>query len=112
MGKNGEGNWEKFEQTDLGEGTHPAFSVWRPVGVYLKSELTLRKDSVVVPSTLAAGDYVLGWRWDGSSGNQVWVSCASMRLVDGPSGRTAEEDHDYDDDYEDTPLYTDEDMQS
>ena len=31
-----------------------------------------------------------------------------MRLVDGPSGRTAEEDQDYDDDYEETPLYTDE----
>ena len=29
-----------------------------------------------------------------------------MRLVDGPSARTAEEDQDYDDD--DTPLYTDE----
>ena len=33
------------------------------------------------------------------------MSCASMRLVDGPSGR-ASEDQDYDD--EDTPLYTDE----
>ena len=40
--------------------------------------------------------------------SKVWVSCASMRLVDGPSRRTAEEDQDYDDDYEETPLYTDE----
>merc|ERR1712212_867479 len=107
-GKYGKGEWEKFEQTDLSEGTYPEGSVWRPVGKYVKSELTLRKDSVVVPSTLAPGDYVLGWRWDGSGGKQVWVSCASMRLVDGPSGRTAEEDQDYDDDYEETPLYTDE----
>jgi len=105
MNKNGKGEWEKFEQTDLSEGTYPEGSVWRPVGKYLKSPTTLRKDSVVVPSTLAPGDYVLGWRWDGSGGNQVWVSCASMRLVDGPSGR-ASEDQDYDD--EDTPLYTDE----
>merc|ERR1712083_91475 len=62
-------------------------SVWRPVGRKLKSSTTLRKDSVVVPSTLAPGDYVLGWRWDGAGGNQVWVSCASMRLVDAPAGR-------------------------
>merc|ERR1712212_963031 len=103
MNKKGKGEWEKFEQTDLSEGTYPEGSVWRPVGKYVKSELTLRKDSVVVPSTLAPGDYVLGWRWDGSGGKQVWVSCASMRLVDGPSGRTAEEDQDYYDDYEDTP---------
>ena len=133
--KNGKGNWEKFEQTDLSEGTYPAESVWRPVGKYLKSSTTLRKDSVVVPSTLAPGDYILGWRWDGAGGNQVnicpcilnvklnvvginqiclihlskvWVSCASMRLVDGPSGRSDEEDQLNDGEYEDTPLYTDE----
>merc|ERR1712037_842592 len=58
-GKYGKGEWEKFEQTDLSEGTYPEGSVWRPVGKYVKSELTLRKDSVVVPSTLAPGDYVL-----------------------------------------------------
>merc|ERR1712110_744532 len=107
MNKKGKGEWEKFEQTDLSEGTYPEGSVWRPVGKKVKSSLTLRKDSVVVPSTLAPGDYVLGFRWDGSGGNQVWVSCASMRLVAGPSGR-ADEEQDYD---EDTPLYTDEEYQ-
>jgi len=107
MNEKGEGDWEKFEQIDLSEGTYPEGSVWRPVGKYLKSSLTLRKDSVVVPATLAPGDYVMGWRWDGSSGNQVWVSCASMRIVAGPSVRAAE-DEDYDNEDEDTPLYTDE----
>merc|ERR1711997_199780 len=107
INENGKGEWEKFEQTDLSEGTYPEGSVWRPVGKYLKSALTLRKDSVVLPSSLAPGDYVLGWRWDGSGGNQVWVSCASMRLVAGPSVRAAE-DEDYDNEDEDTPLYTDE----
>merc|ERR1711920_384939 len=102
MNKNGKGKWEKFEQTDLSEGTYPEGSVWRPVGRKLKSSTTLRKDSVVVPSTLAPGDYVLGWRWDGSGGNQVWVSCASMRLVDAPAGRAADDDED------DSPLYTEE----
>jgi len=100
----GEGTWEKFEQTDLREGTFPEGSVWRPVGKYLKSKLTMRKDSVVVPAWLAPGDYVLGWRWDGSGGNQVWVSCASMRLVGAPDVRAAE-----DEEYEEYPsLYTDE----
>merc|ERR1711978_60260 len=56
MNKNGKGKWEKFEQTDLSEGTYPEGSVWRPVGRKLKSSTTLRKDSVVVPSTLAPGD--------------------------------------------------------
>merc|ERR1712183_1160095 len=97
----GEGTWEKFEQTDLREGTFPEGSVWRPVGKYLKSKLTMRKDSVVVPASLKPGKYVLGWRWDSSGGNQVWVSCASMRLVRAPSGRAAE-DEEY------PSLYTDE----
>ena len=72
MNKPGEGTWEKFEQTDLSEGTYPEGSVWRPVGKYLKSKvMTMRKDSVVVPASLAPGDYVLGWRWDSNGGNQV-----------------------------------------
>merc|ERR1719209_466278 len=97
----GEGTWERFEQTDLREGTYPEGSVWRPVGKYLKSKLTMRKDSVVVPASLKPGKYVLGWRWDSSGGNQVWVSCASIRLVRAPSGRAAE-DEEY------PSLYTDE----
>merc|ERR1712088_1298742 len=100
----GEGTWEKFEQTDLREGTFPEGSVWRPVGKYLKSKLPMRKDSVVVPASLKPGKYVLGWRWDSAGGNQVWVSCASMRLVRAPSGRAAEDEED-----EEYPsLYTDE----
>merc|ERR1712212_1267966 len=86
-------------------GTYPEGSAWRPVGKYLKSKLTMRKDSVVVPASLKPGKYVLGWRWDSSGGNQVWVSCASMRLVRAPSGRAAEED---DDEEEYPSLYTDE----
>jgi len=109
MNKPGEGTWEKFEQTDLREGTYPEGSVWRPVGKYLKSKLaTLRKDSVVVPASLRPGKYVLGWRWDGNGGNQVWVSCASMKLVRAPSVRAADEEEEE----EDYPsLYTDEDYE-
>merc|ERR1711934_452980 len=124
MNKADEGTWKKFEQYDLREGTYPEGSVWRPVGKYLKSKvMTMRKDSVVVPASLKPGNYVLGWRWDSSGGNQVWVSCSSMRLVPASSGRAAEdeedeeleeafestraEEDDDEDDY-DGPLYTDE----
>ena len=31
----------------------------------------MRKDYVVVPEKLKLGEYVLGWRWDVATGNQV-----------------------------------------
>jgi len=99
-----EKDWESFEQNDLREGTFPEGSVWRPVGKIMED--AMRKDLVLVPTSLLPGDYVLGWRWDGSGGNQVWVSCSSVRLVAPAAGRTVEDDDD-DDDYED--YYTDED---
>merc|ERR1712141_184264 len=70
--KNGksEKGWEKFDQVDLREGTYPEGSMWRPVGRYAYP-LALRKDSVIVPANLKRGEYVLGFRWDGSGGNQV-----------------------------------------
>merc|ERR1712013_265388 len=100
-----EKDWESFEQNDLREGTFPEGSVWRPVGKIMED--AMRKDLVLVPTSLLPGDYVLGWRWDGSGGNQVWVSCSSVRLVAPAAGRTVEDDDD--EDYEDYSLYTDED---
>ena len=55
-----------YEQTDLGEGTYPEGSVWRPIGV--SGYHALRRDKVIVPSNLTPGDYVLGWRWDVAEG--------------------------------------------
>merc|ERR1712126_729115 len=124
---------------DLREGTYPEGSVWRPVGRYAYP-LALRKDSVIVPANLKRGEYVLGFRWDGSGGNQVWVSCASIQLVKTAAGRSddneddddgyslytaedyeeleqafestrSDEDDDDDDDYDDYSLYTDEDYE-
>merc|ERR1719221_1356965 len=107
-----EDGWERFEQNDLREGTYPKGSVWRPVGKIVAGDGALRKDVVIVPSTLPPGDYVLGWRWDCAGGNQVWVSCSSVRLVE-PSSRRSLEDNDDDDDEEDEDddysLYTEED---
>ena len=68
-----EEKWEKFEQVDLREGTFPEGSAWRPVGKFVKSVTTLRKDSVQVPDNLEPGNYVLGWRWDAADISQVSV---------------------------------------
>ena len=67
----GEGEWEPLEQEDLRLGTHPEGSAWRPVGKYVRSSATLRKDAVRVPWNLQPGDYVLGWRWDAEDIGQV-----------------------------------------
>lgn len=76
------GTFEKFEQIDLREGTFPVGSVWRPIGKIIRwTWYVLRKDSVRVPAHLPEGDYVLSLRWDVAFGKQVWVSCASVRLV-------------------------------
>ena len=73
-GEEVEEKWEKFEQIDLSEGTFPEGSVWRPVGKFVQSTTTLRKDSVRVPDNLEPGNYVLGWRWDAANISQVNVS--------------------------------------
>lgn len=38
-------------------------------------------DQVVIPASLEAGDYVLGWRWDCEESTQVWSSCADVTVI-------------------------------
>merc|ERR1711907_60973 len=38
-------------------------------------------DRVQLPSNLAAGEWVLGWRWDCEESNQVWTSCSDVSVV-------------------------------
>jgi hypothetical protein len=38
-------------------------------------------DSLKVPDTLPAGDYVLSWRWDCEQTPQVWNSCADITVA-------------------------------
>eukprot|EP00658_Telonema_sp_P-2_P044223 TRINITY_DN32077_c0_g1_i2.p1 TRINITY_DN32077_c0_g1~~TRINITY_DN32077_c0_g1_i2.p1 ORF type:complete len:278 (+),score=35.95 TRINITY_DN32077_c0_g1_i2:96-929(+) len=38
-------------------------------------------DEVVVPTNVAVGKYVLGWRWDAEQTSQVWSGCADIELV-------------------------------
>merc|ERR1719225_1352760 len=84
---------------------YPEGSVWSPVGRYGHS-LALRMDSVIVPANLKRGEYVLSFRWDTQGGNQVWVSCASIKLVKSAAGRA--DDNEDDDDYS---YYTAEDYE-
>lgn len=37
-------------------------------------------DTVVLPQRLAAGEYVLGWRWDCEESTQVWSSCSDVTI--------------------------------
>jgi len=39
-------------------------------------------DEVKVPNTV--GSYLLSWRWDCESADQVWTSCADIEIVDNP----------------------------
>ena len=38
-------------------------------------------DKVVIPATLAAGAYVLGFRWDCEESNQIWQSCSDLEII-------------------------------
>lgn len=40
-------------------------------------------DRLKLPSLLAPGDYVLGWRWDCEQTPQVWSSCSDITIVAG-----------------------------
>jgi len=38
-------------------------------------------DKVLIPAGLAAGEYVLGWRWDCEESNQIWQSCSDVTIT-------------------------------
>lgn len=38
-------------------------------------------DHVLIPSHLAAGEYVLGWRWDCEETAQIWQNCADVIIT-------------------------------
>ena len=75
------GKWKKVKQDDLTEGTYPPGSAWRHIAVQTrKGNGILRKDTIVVPTNLPEGDYVLSFRWD-TVAPQIWVSCGNIKLV-------------------------------
>ena len=38
-------------------------------------------DELEVPNDIAAGEYVLGWRWDCELTAQVWNACSDITVV-------------------------------
>lgn len=38
-------------------------------------------DTIEVPAGLAAGHYVLSWRWDAEAVQQVWQSCSDINII-------------------------------
>ena len=43
-------------------------------------------DVVSVPASLPAGEYVLSWRMDQEESNQIWQSCADIKVVSKEGG--------------------------
>eukprot|EP00316_Scyphosphaera_apsteinii_P005353 CAMPEP_0119349492 /NCGR_PEP_ID=MMETSP1333-20130426/109577_1 /TAXON_ID=418940 /ORGANISM="Scyphosphaera apsteinii, Strain RCC1455" /LENGTH=263 /DNA_ID=CAMNT_0007362089 /DNA_START=323 /DNA_END=1114 /DNA_ORIENTATION=- len=39
------------------------------------------EDHVIIPSDIAPGKYVLGWRWDCEESTQVWSSCSDVTII-------------------------------
>jgi len=39
------------------------------------------EDRVRVPTSLAAGEYVLRWRWDCEASSQVWTTCSDITIA-------------------------------
>lgn len=37
-------------------------------------------DTLLIPNTLPAGEWVLGWRWDCEETTQIWQSCADVTI--------------------------------
>lgn len=38
-------------------------------------------DQLVVPDSIPAGEYVLGWRWDCEESSQIWQSCSDITIA-------------------------------
>jgi hypothetical protein len=38
-------------------------------------------ETVIIPESIAPGDYLLSWRWDCELSRQVWLNCADITVV-------------------------------
>merc|ERR1712046_209020 len=50
-------------------------------GLHHQAVLPTIIDRIQIPEGLAAGEYVLGWRWDCEQSQQVWASCSDITIV-------------------------------
>lgn len=88
--KDSAGNWgQGSNQFQTGEGfqpycedagedkvgnLHSCTSEWGPYNLEIV-------DMVTLPANLPAGDYVVGFRWDCEESNQIWQSCADIKIA-------------------------------
>jgi len=102
-----DGHEQSFDALELSKGTHPSGSTWRVnqipcckstamepcTGCHGKAYHNSKEDQeddwqfslidhVMIPSSMAKGEYVLGWRWDNENQEQVWTNCADIEIVD------------------------------
>ncbi len=42
-------------------------------------------DKVRIPSNLEDGEYLLSWRWDAYTADQMWTNCADIKITSSPS---------------------------
>ena len=88
--KDKDGNWgEGSNQFQTGYGFQPVCedegmdkegnqysctSEWGPYNMEIV-------DRVMLPATLPAGEYVVGWRYDCEESNQIWSSCSDVTVI-------------------------------
>ena len=82
--KHFEWGWIPMELKTTTIGTTPVGSEWAKVNIpkdLSTGDYWAFKDEVDVPTTLAAGDYVLSFRWDCLGSPQIWNACANIRIL-------------------------------
>ena len=60
--------------------TQPQLSTTRVAGCDTYHDYSI-VDEVVIPKSLAAGDYLLSWRWDCEQTHQIWQNCADVSIT-------------------------------
>ena len=61
---------------------HPGYSFEPPCDADCMRQRPGVLDEVIIPTTLAPGAYVLGFRWDCDASSQVWQQCSDIELVE------------------------------
>jgi len=82
--KHFEWGWIPMELKTTTIGTTPPGSEWAKVNIpkdLSTADYWAFKDEVDVPTTLAAGDYVLSFRWDCLGSPQIWNACANIQIL-------------------------------
>ena len=60
------GNWTNFPYPAAGTSNITSFTIG---------------DTLRIPASVKAGEYVLGWRWDSEQTPQVWGACSDVTIV-------------------------------